>query len=256
MTSRTTTPTVELDAPYSSPDAAATDWHRTNSVLADAAIYWLSTVRGDGRPHVTPVIAVWTGGAVHVCTGPDEQKAKNLIGNSNVVLMTGTNLWSGIDVVVEGEAVRVTDDSQFARPRRRVGGEIRRGVALRRRQRRVPSRRRRRPRVRHHAEQGLCVRPRRAGRRHPIPLLNARESPAPRRSASAVSWPANALRRRRPAVTPCRAAPPAVALRHRMTRQNDASAVVRYRARTAPTCGCPCPMVSSRSRSRSQHLRR
>ena len=111
MTSRSTTPTVELDAAYSSPDAAATEWHRTNAVLADAAIYWLSTVRADGRPHVTPVIAVWTGGAVHVCTGPDEQKAKNLISNSSVVVMTGTNLWSGLDVVVEGKAVRVTDDS-------------------------------------------------------------------------------------------------------------------------------------------------
>jgi general stress protein 26 len=111
MTSRTTTPTVELDVPYSSPEAAATDWQRTNSVLADAAIYWLATVRADGRPHVTPVIAVWTGGAVHVCTGPDEQKAKNLIGNSNVVVMTGTNLWSGLDVVIEGKAVRVTDDA-------------------------------------------------------------------------------------------------------------------------------------------------
>ena len=73
---------------------------------------WLSTVRADGRPHVTPVIAVWTGDAVHVCTGPAEQKAKNLISNSNVVVMTGTNLWSGLDVVVEGKAVRVTDDSR------------------------------------------------------------------------------------------------------------------------------------------------
>ena len=48
-----------------------------------------------------------------MCTGPDQQKAKNLIGNSNVVLMTGTNLWSGLDVVVEGKAVRATDDSEL-----------------------------------------------------------------------------------------------------------------------------------------------
>lgn len=110
MSSRATTPTVELDAPYSSPDSAATEWERTYSTLAEAAIYWLATVRTDGRPHITPVIAVCTGDAVHVCTGPDEQKAKNLLDNSNVVVMTGTNLWSGLDVVVEGRAVRVTDD--------------------------------------------------------------------------------------------------------------------------------------------------
>ena len=103
-------PTHELDPPYSSPDATATEWARTESVLTDAAIYWLSTVRADGRPHVTPMIAVWTGGAVHFCTGPDEQKAKNLRANSNVVVTTGSNVWSGLDVVVEGQAVQLTDN--------------------------------------------------------------------------------------------------------------------------------------------------
>jgi general stress protein 26 len=110
MNASTASPTPELDAPYSSPEATPTEWARAESVLTDAAIYWLSTVRADGRPHVTPLIAVWTGGAVHVCTGPDEQKAKNLRANSNVVVTTGNNVWSGLDVVVEGEAVQVTDD--------------------------------------------------------------------------------------------------------------------------------------------------
>ena len=103
-------PSAELDTPYSSPDATPTDWSRAESVLTDAAIYWLSTVRVDGRPHVTPVIAVWHDGAVHFCTGPDEQKAQNLAMNSEVVVTTGKNEWSGLDVVVEGAARRVTDD--------------------------------------------------------------------------------------------------------------------------------------------------
>jgi general stress protein 26 len=106
----TNAPTAELDAPYSSPDAAATDWARAQSVLTGAAIYWLSTVRADGRPHVTPVIAVWRDGAIHFCTGPDEQKSHNLAANSNVVVTTGKNDWAGLDVVVEGSAERVTDD--------------------------------------------------------------------------------------------------------------------------------------------------
>jgi hypothetical protein len=104
------TPTVELDAPYSTPGAAPTDWERARRHFAEAAIYWLSTVRADGRPHVTPVIAVWSEGAVHVCTGPQEQKAKNLAGNPHVTVTTGTNEWAGLDVVVEGAAVPVTDD--------------------------------------------------------------------------------------------------------------------------------------------------
>jgi general stress protein 26 len=113
MTSPSLKPTAALDADYSSPGATATPWARTESVLADAAIYWLSTVRGDGRPHVTPVIAVWANGAIHFCTGPDEQKAKNLAGNSNVIVTTGTNVWTGLDVIVEGEAVQVTDDADL-----------------------------------------------------------------------------------------------------------------------------------------------
>ena len=107
----TNAPTAELDAPYSSPDAAATDWARAESVLTDAPIYWLSTVRADSRPHVTPVIAVWRDGAIHFCTGPDEQKAHNLAANSKVVVTTGKNEWVGLDVVVEGAAERVTDDA-------------------------------------------------------------------------------------------------------------------------------------------------
>jgi nitroimidazol reductase NimA-like FMN-containing flavoprotein (pyridoxamine 5'-phosphate oxidase superfamily) len=103
-------PTVELDAPYSSSDAVPTDWERAERQFADAAIYWLSTVRADGRPHVTPVIAVWNRGVIHVTTGPHEQKAKNLSANPNVTLTTGTNEWRGLDVVVEGRAVHVTDD--------------------------------------------------------------------------------------------------------------------------------------------------
>ena len=81
--------------------------------LAGAQIYWLSTVRTDGRPHVTPIIAVWDHGAVHFCTGPEEQKAKNLATHADVVVTTGTNAWSGLDVVVEGAAVRVTDDNRL-----------------------------------------------------------------------------------------------------------------------------------------------
>jgi hypothetical protein len=36
------------------------------------------TVRPDGRPQVTPVVAVWLDGAVHFTTGPTERKAHNL----------------------------------------------------------------------------------------------------------------------------------------------------------------------------------
>jgi Pyridoxamine 5'-phosphate oxidase len=66
-------------------------------------------VRADGRPHVTPLIGVAQDGAMHFCTGLGEQKARNLEHGAHVALTTGNNSWdTGLDVVVEGSAVRVT----------------------------------------------------------------------------------------------------------------------------------------------------
>lgn len=79
-------------------------------------MFWLSTVRRDGRPHVTPLPAIWLDGALHFCAGAHEQKTKNLECDPRCILTTGTNrLRSGLDVVVEGAAARVTDEAQLQR---------------------------------------------------------------------------------------------------------------------------------------------
>ena len=55
-------------------------------------------------------------GRVYFCTGLDEQKGRNLEHNDRVALTTGNNAWaSGLDVVVEGTAVRITDDEALQR---------------------------------------------------------------------------------------------------------------------------------------------
>ncbi len=85
-------------------------------MLETAELFWLSTVRADGRPHVTPLVAVWLDGAIHFCTGADEQKAVNLRENRHVILTTGCNTWNeGLNVVVEGDTVQVTDDDVLKR---------------------------------------------------------------------------------------------------------------------------------------------
>lgn len=107
-----TEPVGELDTRYSSEGASATDWAHARSVLREAEIYWLTTVRPDGRPHVTPVLAVWRDGALHFCTGEAERKAKNLRSNRHCVLTTGRNaLNEGLDLVVEGDAVQLRDEA-------------------------------------------------------------------------------------------------------------------------------------------------
>jgi hypothetical protein len=102
-----------LDRRFSSPDATPTPWEDARMQLEEAQDYWLSTVRRDGRPHVTTVAAVWVDDAVYVTTGESEQKAKNLEHNTNVVITTGCNMNEGLDVVVEAEALRETDPAKL-----------------------------------------------------------------------------------------------------------------------------------------------
>ena len=52
-------PVTTLDLRFSDPAATATGWEETCRVLEAAELFWLTTVRADGRPHVTPVVAAW-----------------------------------------------------------------------------------------------------------------------------------------------------------------------------------------------------
>ncbi|MFI1465096.1 pyridoxamine 5'-phosphate oxidase family protein [Nocardia carnea] len=106
-------PDVVLGA-FSSPDAQATPWASAAAVLGAAEVFWLSTVRPDGRPHVTPLLAAWTLGGMCFTTGGRERKALNLDSNPHCVLTTGTNALTGVDVVIEGVASAVAEHSQRA----------------------------------------------------------------------------------------------------------------------------------------------
>ena len=109
-------PSAEIDRRFSDPDADPTTWSETLDALERAELYWISTVRSDGRPHVTPLIGVVEGEAVHFCTGLQEQKARNLEHSRRVALTTGNNAWArGLDVVVEGAAVQVEDRDELQR---------------------------------------------------------------------------------------------------------------------------------------------
>ncbi len=110
-------PNAEQDIRFGDPDARATPWTDVVQVFDTAELFWISTVRGNGRPHVTPLPAVWFSDRFHFCTGLSEQEAINLARNPHVALTTGSNRWKeGLDVVVEGVAVRVAGEA-FAKGR-------------------------------------------------------------------------------------------------------------------------------------------
>src|SRR6266699_5719349 len=109
-------PVTNIDPRFSDPATVATGWDETRRALEEAELFWISTVRPDGRPHVTPLVAVWLDGALYFSTGATEQKAVNLRGNPHVLLLTGCNRWDdGLDVVAEGDAVQVSGEALLTR---------------------------------------------------------------------------------------------------------------------------------------------
>lgn len=100
--------TGTLDTRFSEA-AEPVSWRQVSDVLTGAELYWLTTVRADGRPHTTPLVGGYDSDGFFFCTGPDEQKAQNLQSLRAVTVTTGRNTWAdGLDVVVEGNAERVT----------------------------------------------------------------------------------------------------------------------------------------------------
>jgi len=108
-------PITTLDTRHGVPRGGVTPWEETRRVLETAELFWLSTVRADGRPHVTPCVSVWQDGAIHFTATDTAQKTVNLRGNPHVILTTGCNQKEGLTVVVEGDAVRITDQDALER---------------------------------------------------------------------------------------------------------------------------------------------
>lgn len=87
-------------------------WDAARERMEQAATSWLATVRPDGAPHLRPVLAVWLEGVAYACTGPATRKGRDLARGARCAIATG---WSDLDLVVEGDAVRVTDEARLRR---------------------------------------------------------------------------------------------------------------------------------------------
>lgn len=105
-----TEPTETTLGPFSAPGASITPWDATVDALRRIQKYYVSTVRPDGRPHVTPLLATVALDGLCFSTGETERKAKNLSANPHCILTTGVNTLTGTDYVIEGIATAVTDD--------------------------------------------------------------------------------------------------------------------------------------------------
>jgi Pyridoxamine 5'-phosphate oxidase len=78
----------------------------------NARATWLATVNEDGSPHVTAVGAVWLDGTFWFQTGAGTRKGRNVARDPRCSIAVSVR---DADVVVEGDAARVTDPGVLAR---------------------------------------------------------------------------------------------------------------------------------------------
>jgi hypothetical protein len=78
----------------------------------NARTTWLSTINQDGSPHVTAVGALWLEGAFWFQTGAGTRKGHNVARDPRCSIAVSVR---GADIVVEGDAARVTDPELVAR---------------------------------------------------------------------------------------------------------------------------------------------
>jgi hypothetical protein len=90
--------------------SAALAWSRPHDLLAASATshatFFLGTVRPDGRPHAAGIGALWHDGDLYIVSGPQTRKSRNLAANPACTISVALE---GIDLILEGDATRVTD---------------------------------------------------------------------------------------------------------------------------------------------------
>jgi hypothetical protein len=92
-------------------DESPLPWSEARKRLMEGRSYWLSTSI-DGAPHVRPVLAVWVAGVLHTTSSPKARKADALSAGGRCALSLSAD---GMDLVYEGEAVRIEDDADLER---------------------------------------------------------------------------------------------------------------------------------------------
>src|ERR1700744_6256483 len=80
---------------------------------------WLSTVNEDGSPHMTAVGALWLDGTFWFQTGAGTRKGRNVARDPRCSIAVSIR---DADVVIEGDAARVTEPAALARVAREWAG--------------------------------------------------------------------------------------------------------------------------------------
>jgi hypothetical protein len=106
MTERQPVEVTNLDSYGNAP----LPWSRAHDLLrvtpTSDVPFFLGTTRADGRPHAAGIGAVWHDGNLWFVSGPGTRKSRNLASDDRCTISTRL---TGLDLVLEGRAARVTD---------------------------------------------------------------------------------------------------------------------------------------------------
>jgi hypothetical protein len=97
--------------------SAELPWSRPRDLLAASPAgagtsFFLGTTRPDGRPHAAGIGALWLDDELYFVSGPGTRKSRNLAANPACTISVGLE---DIDLVLEGEAVRIVDRETLER---------------------------------------------------------------------------------------------------------------------------------------------
>jgi nitroimidazol reductase NimA-like FMN-containing flavoprotein (pyridoxamine 5'-phosphate oxidase superfamily) len=81
-------------------------WSEADRLLTESRVYWLASVRTDGRPHVVPSDGIWLGAALYFGGSPETVHMRNVRATGHAVAHVGDGLAAA--VIVEGT---VTDET-------------------------------------------------------------------------------------------------------------------------------------------------
>lgn len=88
-------------------------WSWAEARLRDAIVYWVSTVRPDGRPHAVPTWGAWLEGRLWFEGGLGTRRARNLAADPNAVV--SINVSDDAALIVEGRVeLRIDPEPSLA----------------------------------------------------------------------------------------------------------------------------------------------
>ncbi len=97
-------------------------WSRALKQLGSSAqgTYWLATTNPDGTPHVAGTGALWVDGKIYFVSGARTRKSRNLAASPRCVFSVSL---TGIDLVLQGTAIRVADRPTLLRLAKRYAAK-------------------------------------------------------------------------------------------------------------------------------------